>query len=62
MNQLTPQITPLATEVINDPTMPAGLFQSYARLYAAAAAHDFQHTEAKSFYSTPNLTAKSEAL
>lgn len=44
MNQLTPQITPLATEVINDPTMPAGLFQSYARLYAAAAAHDFQHT------------------
>jgi len=44
MNQLTPLITPLATEVINDPTMPAGLFQSYARLYAAAAAHDFQHT------------------
>jgi hypothetical protein len=44
MNQLSPQITPLATEVINDPTMPAGLFQSYARLYAAAAAHDFQHT------------------
>ena len=49
MNQLTPQITPLATEVINDPTMPAGLFQSYARLYAAAAAHDFQHTEALDF-------------
>ena len=44
MNQLTPQVTPLATEVINDPTMPAGLFQSYARLFAAAAAHDFQHT------------------
>lgn len=49
MNQLAPQSTPLATEVINDPTMPAGLFQSYARLFAAAAAHGFQHTQPLDF-------------
>jgi hypothetical protein len=49
MNDLAPQITPLATEVINDPTMPAGLFQSYARLFAAARASNFQRTEPLEF-------------
>jgi hypothetical protein len=43
--------------VINDATMPAGLFQSYARLFAAAWSHGYRRTEPLEFDSqlTPLL-------
>ena len=46
---LPPPTTPLLTAAINDATMPAALFRSYARLYAAAWRSNFRHTPALEF-------------
>ena len=39
-----PAVTPLSTAAINDDSMPAALFRSYARLYAAAWRSVYQET------------------
>jgi hypothetical protein len=44
-----PAVTPLSTAAINDATMPAALFRSYARLYAAAWRHDYRRTDPLDF-------------
>ncbi len=45
MDAIPPLVTPLLTAVINDPTMPAALLRSYARLFAAAWRNDYRHTD-----------------
>jgi hypothetical protein len=44
MQDAPPAFIPLRAAVINNKSMPAALFQTYARLYAAAWQHAYQHT------------------
>ncbi len=44
MSELPPLITPILTALIFDQTMPAALFRSYVRLYAAAWQNAYRHT------------------
>ena len=44
-----PASTPLLNTTIFDNTMPAPLFRSFARLYAMAWGHNYQHTEPLDF-------------
>lgn len=44
MSDLPPMVTPILTALIFDQTMPAALFRSYIRLYAAAWQNAYRHT------------------
>lgn len=44
-----PPTTPLPNQAIFDRTMPAALFQSFARLYASAWNHDYRKTDLLDF-------------
>jgi len=51
MNLIPPLVTPILTALINDATMPAALFRSYVRLFAAAWPNAYRRTEALDFES-----------
>jgi hypothetical protein len=51
MQPSQPAVTPLATELILDTHIPAALFLSYARLYAASWQHAYRCTDPLDFES-----------
>ncbi len=49
MEPAPPAVTPIATTLILDTRIPAAMFLSYARLYAASWQHAYQHTDPLDF-------------